>query len=144
MNIVYSLLRSKNVGTSKCYLKTIFIFTRIFLKIFKRFSFNYDSVFKIHRILVYLDLIANSLLLPFLALLRVKLRRGIVLVEEYVPGIVVDYLHALFRLKLDRKVVRNLLNILMKALERDNNNSLLIFLTCDDLELRRRQLLMLI
>jgi len=86
-----------------------------------------------------LDLIINTFLLPFLGLVRVKLASKLfryVLVEEYLPGILVDYVHAMITLKLSREFVMGLTSILFKMLY--SRNLITFILTCNSALLPHR------
>ena len=127
--MAYYLNHANKVSAKRTYLKTIWIVTPLLLKLFGKVCNNINALFKIHRFCVYVDLSLNVMGLPLLGLLRIRIPRRlgkVVLVEEYLPGIVVDYLHALKILKLNREIILTLMKALYKAL--DTKNSIIIYL----------------
>jgi len=111
--------------------KTAFFITNVFSKFNRKVCSRY--IFLINKITVILDLIINAFFIfPILSLFKIKLweRLGyVVLVEEYLPGILVDYFHLTLLYGLDKRIVRWLIKVLCSCL--NLNRAIIIFLVCD-------------
>lgn len=134
MSILANYLKSKGLNPKIAYLKTIFLVTRKFLPIFNAVITDALKLKKIHRILVTIDLVLNIFILPIVSLLRVHLPtrfNKIVLVEEHLPGSIVDYVHASMTLKVNWDFVKNLIRVLFKSLYIHNSSLMSVELLCD-------------
>ncbi|MEM0488984.1 MAG: hypothetical protein QW707_07295 [Candidatus Bathyarchaeia archaeon] len=101
------------------YLKTVFILTRGLLSIFKSLGISKEGLQKVHQLAVTIDLTMNMFLLSLLALLRVRLTLKFfdyVLVEEYLPGTLVDYFHATKVLRLNQRLMLGLIKLILRLL----------------------------
>jgi hypothetical protein len=123
----FNALKRSGYKVHKTYIKTEF-FTTMLLS---RLQLLRGAVW---RFAVALDLLLNSILLPVILWLRVVLfplimRGQVVLVEEHLPGTLVDYIHATLLLNL-RPTVLPALKILFK-LSRASMWSGIVYAFCE-------------
>lgn len=112
-------LKKRGLRVRTTYLKTVFIFARLLPRLFSRLGLGKREIYAAHRCGVLLDLALNSVLLPLLKLLRISAitrRNDFILVEEHLPGSLVDYYHAALVLGLDLKLVKKLVRILSRLM----------------------------
>jgi thymidylate kinase len=117
----------KRYKVHKTYIKTTF-FTTMLLS---RLRLSRGTVW---RFAVALDLLLNSVLLPAMMWLRTVLlpllaRKQIVLVEEHLPGSLVDYAHAAITLSLV-PIARSAMKILTRSSQKSMWSGL-VFVSCD-------------
>jgi len=115
ISLTYSLLKKRGCKVCKTYVKTYFIITSLLgrLHLLRK---------NLWRIAVALDLLLNSIYLPLITWVRTVLfpkiaRKQIVLVEEHLPGSLVDYVHASLILglsKISLSAIKLLINLSRK------------------------------
>lgn len=123
--------RQMGIKTKETSLKTPFFITNVFSKFNHKVYSQYN--FLINKITIILDLIINTFfILPVLSLFKIKLWEQlgyVVLVEEHLPGILVDYFHLTLLYRFNKRIVRWLIKVLYSCLS--INKALIIFLVCD-------------
>ncbi len=127
ISVAYHKLRRLGYSAHRTYAKTVFAST-MFLQ---RLNLLGGAAW---RLAVSIDLLLNSALLPLLIHARtvwapLVLRKRVVLVEEDLPGSLVDYVHASLILGLS-PIVRPLLRVLLK-LASAGRRVHTIYLFCD-------------
>ncbi|MEM3610243.1 MAG: hypothetical protein QW076_05080 [Candidatus Anstonellales archaeon] len=113
-------LRQRGVKTRGTILKTCFFVTNCFSKFFYKVSVQHNN-FLINRITVLLDLIINTFfIIPISSLFKIKFWKNMgytLLVEEYLPGILVDFFHLTLLYKLNRNIIKLFIKILYACLD---------------------------
>ncbi len=134
-----SFFRRKGIKVKCACIKTFFPITLLFSKILVIFKYNlYHSLILI-RLLVTLDLGINTAIIPFISLFKVRLSSyfaDIILIEEYLPGILVDYFHLINIYDLNKELIIKLLSLLYRLLFINELTTVILF--CSDSELRHR------
>jgi deoxyadenosine/deoxycytidine kinase len=134
ISLTYSLLKKRGCKVYKTYVKTFFIITPLLSRLHLLRK-------NIWRITVSLDLLLNSIYLPLITWVRTILfpkiaRKQIVLVEEHLPGSLVDYVHASLILGLS-KISLSAIKLLIK-LSRKNTWHKIIYVMADKSLLPKR------
>ncbi len=138
IGVLKRFISKNNLCVRDVYLKTVFIFTPLFLNLFRYFLTN-RGIKIIHKIAVELDLILNVFVLPLLKALKCVFCKGcLVLVEEHFPGSIVDYYHASLILGIKMSLIRILIRILYILFNRDLKNAITIILFSDLKTLKNR------
>jgi thymidylate kinase len=134
--LAYSLLKKRGCKVHKTYVKTFLIITSLLgrLHLLRK---------NLWRIAVALDLLLNSVCLPLITWVRTVLfpkiaRKHIVLVEEHLPGSLVDFVHLAILLNLTPMVKRILRTLIM--LSRKSLWHVIIYIAVDKKLLPERQL----
>ncbi|GAB6948079.1 hypothetical protein JCM16161A_22090 [Vulcanisaeta sp. JCM 16161] len=138
ISLLKRFISKNNLCVKDTYLKTVFIFTPLFLGLFRRFLTN-RGIKIIHKIAVELDLILNVFVLPLLKALKCVFCKGcLVLVEEHFPGSIVDYYHASLILGIKMSLIRILIRMMYTLFNRDLKNATTIILFSDFKTLKNR------
>lgn len=122
-------LKKRGQRSKFTYLKTYFILTNNLLRIFRGMNISRIGLYFIHRLLVVLDLVINVFILTLLALFRVRIPSKFykyILIEEYLPGTLVDYVHAKLILRLNRKFLMRAIHVLLRLLYIDSTTIVLV------------------
>jgi thymidylate kinase len=127
ISLAYSLLKKRGYKVHKTYVKTFFIITRLLSRLHLLRK-------NIRRITVSLDLLLNSIYLPLMTWIRTILfpkiaRKQIVLVEEHLPGSLVDFVLIAVSHNLTPIVKRILRTLIM--LSRKNLWHVIIYIAVD-------------
>jgi energy-coupling factor transporter ATP-binding protein EcfA2 len=142
IQLASALLKVKSLAVHRTYVKTLFILTLLLNRILQAFGSSINRHVFVWRFCVAVDLAVNIVLMPLIAYIRTRfvpslLRKKIVLVEEHLPGTIVDYMHAAILLNLTKLVVR-FIPYLFRLMYIDVRNSLIVYTYCDDNQLAYR------
>lgn len=145
IQLVSSILRMRGLTVHKTYVKTVFILTPLLSRVLQTFHSSISKYTFLWKFCVCIDLVINVVLMPLMIYFRtyftpLLLRRKVVLIEEHLPGIVVDYFHAAILLNL-MSFVSRLIKFLFRFAFIDSKNYLIIHLQCNDDELVKRWIL---
>lgn len=106
----------RKIRVKSTYLKTTFLLTNSLSYILKGIGVSREGLQSVHRLLVTIDLLVNVFILPILYLLKIWIPSKIfeyVLVEEHLPGILVDYIHLTKIFKLPVGLMQKLIKIIL-------------------------------
>lgn len=132
-------LRRCGLRVKRTYLKTVFILTSTVVRLSNLLRFSEKISYIVHRLSVALDLLLNVAILALLNMVRIRLasrRHNYVLVEEHLPGTLVDYVHAMLVFDLRRWFIRVLIDFLSRMLYIKNIRTIVV--TCSSTSLPER------
>lgn len=137
MGLLSAFLKRKKIKVKSVTLKTIFPLTSLSSKLLYKMGVKKITL-TLQKSLVQIDLSLNLFLLPVLSFrIRLLKRLGyLLLVEEYLPGILVDYYHLAKIYKLHSKLILNFMSAIYKTLFLSEMSTIL--LVCDNNNLPAR------
>ena len=137
IKLLSTFLGEQKIKTKSATIKTRFPLTRMSSKLLCKIGVKHLS-FKLKKALVQVDLCLNLFLLPVLSLyVRILKRLGfLLLIEEYLPGILVDYYHLAKIYKFKANLISIAMSILYKSLLLSGMSTILF--VCDKTRLPER------
>jgi deoxyadenosine/deoxycytidine kinase len=134
-----SYFKKRGVKCKHIHLKTFFPLTGLFSKILTTFKVESNISSRVIRLLVAIDLGLNAIILPIKSLYKIRFSSyftDVMLIEEYLPGILVDYYHLMKVYNLNKRYVTKLMHLLYRSLFIDNLTTVILY--CSYYELRYR------